>query len=277
MSYSADGIFYAENEADISKVVGALLRARDRREPVGFDTEFYGVDIGSQSCFGRARVHLLSVAVKRHPRVVLPRGYDLADPAVLSSAALDHQGFVEWLEDSEAKKVIHNAPVDIHSTSNHGVRIRGFINSLALGRFAWPERARGAGFTLDSLGTDLLGVGKPESFRELFQEDYEVQRSTFRKVEVCECGEKCGKRRTTPGHTRHTEVVETVHTRMARRPVPLQDVVPGHPLWERALRYSAQDAVLALGVYDLAYRAMEIVRDVPWLSKNTADTSPLSA
>lgn len=258
-------VFYAETDADISKVVGALLRARDRREPVGFDTEFYGVDIGAQSCFGRARVHLISVAVKRHPSVLLPRGYHLADPAVLSSAALQHQGFRGWLEDATAQKVIHNAPVDVHSCASDGVTVRGYINSLALARWAWPERARGAGFTLDSLGMDLLGVGKPESFKELFQEDYEVRRSTFRKMEVCECGEKCGKRRTTPGHSRHEEVVETVHTRMARRPVPLQVVVPGHPLFERALRYSAQDAVLALGVYDLAQRALLVERDIPWL------------
>lgn len=258
-------VFYAGTNADISKVVGALLRARDRRDPVGFDTEFYGVDIGSQSCFGRARIHLLSVAVKRHPRVLLPRGYDLADPAVLSSAALEDKGFREWLEDGEAKKVIHNAPVDIHSVASDGCILRGAINSLALARWAWPDRARGAGFTLDALGMDLLGVGKPESFCELFQEDYEILRSTFRKVEVCECGQKCGKRRTTPGHSRHEEVVETVHSRIGQRPVALETVVPGHRLWERALKYSAQDAVLALGVYDLAMRAMEVIREVPWL------------
>lgn len=262
---SSSKIFYAESDVDISKVVGALLRARDRREPVGFDTEFYGVDVGAQSCFGRARVHLLSVAVKRNPRVILPRGYDLADPAVLSSAALQHQGFRTWLEDCDAKKVIHNAPVDVHSVASDGINTRGFINSLALARWAWPDRARGSGFTLDSLGMDLLGVGKPESFKELFQEDYEIRRSTFRKAEVCECGEKCGKRRTTPGHSRHEEVVETVHTRIGQRPVALESVIPGHPLWERALKYSAQDAVLALGVYDLAQRALQVVREIPWL------------
>ncbi len=266
-------ILYAQSPSDIAKVVSALARARDRRDAVGFDTEFYGVDIGSQSCYGLARLHLISVAVKRYPHVLSPRGYMVADAAVLPATALeDLKG---WLEDPEAVKVIHNAPVDIHTVNNAGVSIGGSINSLSLARWAWPERARGAGFTLDALGRDLLGVGKTEDFRELFQEDYVEMRSTWRKETRCECGAvPCRRRQTTSGHNRIEEMVETVHERPARRPVPLQSVGPGHPLWERTLRYSAQDAVLALGVYDLAQTALKVKRDIPWLSSLPPTSMP---
>lgn len=255
-----------DSPAVMARVVGALLRARDRREPVGFDTEFFGVDIGNQSCVGLARVHLLSVAVKRDPRVVLPRGYDLADAAVLPATCLEDASFRDWLADENAEKVVHNAPVDVHACLNSGAVVRGFVNSLALSRWAWPNRARGAGFTLDSLGRDLLGVGKTESFKELFQEEYESYWSTWKKVRRCECGANpCRKRQNTPGHNRIEEEVETVHSKLKTREVPLEEVVPGHRLWERALKYSAQDAVLALGVYDLALRAMEVEREIPWM------------
>lgn len=257
-------VLFADTEEKITRVVGALLRARDRRDVVGFDTEFYGVDIGKQSTYGNARLHMFSVAVHRFPYVLHPRGYYMADAAVCLHTALP--AFKEWLEDPEGQKVIHNAPVDIHTLANIGINIRGSINSLALSRWAWPGRARGTGFTLDSLGNELLGMGKTEKFTELFQEEYTERRSTFRKEKRCECGASpCRRRQTTPGHCRIEEVVETVHERQAMRPVPLESVVPGHPLWERAVRYAAQDAVMALGVYDLAQHAMKVERTAPWL------------
>jgi hypothetical protein len=266
-------ILYAQSPEEIARVVGALVRARDRRDAVGFDTEFYGVDIGSQSCYGLARLHLISVAVKRFPHVLSPRGYMVADAAVLPATALP--SLRSWLEDPEAIKVIHNAPVDIHTIANGGVTLRGGINSLSLARWAWPERARGEGFTLDSLGRDFLGVGKTEDFRELFQEDYVEMRSTWRKESRCECGASpCRRRQTTPGHCRVEEMVETVHERPAKRPVPLQSVGPGHILWERTLRYAAQDAVLALAVYDLAQNALKVEREVPWLDSLQPPSMP---
>lgn len=256
-------MFWANDRDTATKVRDICLRAFDRGEAIGLDTEFYNVDIGKQSTCARARLHFLSVAVKRNPRVVTPRGFDLADAAVLSAACLP------WMQEVFAHpglKAVHNLPVDAHTLENEGYTLNGGINTLAMARWAWPSRARGAGFTLDSLGQDLLGAGKTESFTDIFRETREEFRSTFRRVQVCECGcTACGRRRTTPGHARHEEVVETRHPRLVEYAVPLESVVPGHALFQRALAYSAQDSVLALGVYDLAMREMQTtVREYPW-------------
>jgi len=205
----------------------------------------------------------MSVAVKRFPTVVGPRGNDIADPAVLSRACLP---FMQGVFQSAGLKAVHNLPVDAHTLANEGYELNGGINTLAMARWAWPERARGSGFTLDSLGQDLLGAGKTEAFRDIFRETREEFRSTFRRTQVCECGlAACGRRRTTCGHARHEEVVETRHPRLVEYDVPLQSVNPGHVLFQRALVYAAQDAVLALGVYDLAMREMQsTIREIPW-------------
>lgn len=273
-------VVYADTADKVSKVVAACRRAADRGEPIGFDTEFYGVDVGKQSCFSRARLHLCSVAVKRFPRVVAPRGYDVADAAVLTKENL--RDLQEILE-GDGAKVVHNLPVDAHTLANEGIKLNGGINTLAMARWAWPGRARGAGFTLDSLGSDLLGVGKTESFSELFQEEVIEYRSTFRTVRFCECQlprldeglqlEPCRKRSSTPGHSRIERRFETQHPKVVVKPVPLESVGPGHVLWERAVKYAAQDAVLALAVYDLALREMQIYREVPWLNEKSSNVS----
>lgn len=255
-------VSWFSDKVGATKVRDACLRAFDRGEPIGLDTEFYNVDIGKQSTPARARLHFLSVAVKRSPRVITPRGYDLADPAVLPASCLP---YLQDVFSHPGLKAVHNLPVDAHTLENEGFRLNGGINTLALSRWAWPGRARGDGFTLDSLGSSILGVGKTEDFKTLFREEVEQLRSTFRREEVCECGTKCGRRRTTPGHSRREEVVETVHSRLVWVPVPLETVVPGHALFQRALRYAAQDAVLALGVYDLAVlHVQKTIREYPW-------------
>lgn len=263
-------VLHVETAAQAAKVVAACHRAFDRGEPIGFDTEFYGVDLGKQSCFARAKLHLFSIAVKRYPRVLAPRGFDVADAAVFTREYLPD---LREILEGPGKKVVHNLPVDAHTLANEGVQLGGGINTLAMARWAWPSRARGAGFTLDALGRDFLGVGKTESFQELFQEEITEYRSTFRTVRLCECGEAgCRRRSTTQGHARIVDRIETRHPKVVIRPVPLQDVLPGHPLWERAVRYAAQDAVLALGVYDLAIREMQKERDVPWLNERSSVT-----
>jgi hypothetical protein len=261
-------VLYADTDEKVGKVVAACYRAFDRGEPVGFDTEFYNVDVGKQSCFARAKLHLCSIAVKRHPTTLAPRGYHVADAAVFTRAHLEAlRGVLE----SDGTKVVHNLPVDAHTLKNEGIYLNGGVNTLAMARWAWPYRARGAGFTLDALGADFLGVGKTESFKELFQEEVVEYRSTFRNVRRCECGlDGCKKRSTTPGHSRIVERVETRHPRLTLQRVPLESVLPGHALWTRALNYAAQDAVLALGVYDLALREMQKEREVPWLSLSDA-------
>lgn len=263
MPLSSSGVFVALTPEEAIKVRDACLRSLDRGDPIGLDTEFYGLDVRKHSTFARARLHLLSVAVKRFPFVVTPRGHGLADPAVLLRESLPA---LSEVFSHPGAKAVHNLGVDQHTLANEGYELVNGVNTLALARWAWPHRARGAGFTLDSLGIDYLGVGKVTSFAELFQEEVEELRSTFRKTRVCECGERaCGRRSTTKGHARREEVIETVHSRLVTRPVPLESVVPGHPLWNRAVDYSAQDAVLALGVWDLAMAELARTQRVyPW-------------
>lgn len=262
MSYNKNGVFVATTPEEAAKVARACLLSLDRGEAVGLDTEFYGLDVRKHSTYARAKLHFLSVAVKRHPLVVLPRGHYLADPAVLTRDCLPA---MREVFSHPGPKPVHNLGVDQHTLANEGYELVNGVNTLAMARWAWPDRARGRGFTLDALGEDFLGEGKTTSFDELFSEEYIEYRSTYRKTRVCECGEVCGRRGTTPGHARTEKMIETKHARTARRPVPLEMVVPGHVLWNPAVDYSARDAVLALGVFDLATQTMaKTMREVPW-------------
>ncbi len=259
--------FFADSNLKIARVVDALNRAADRGEPAGLDTEFYGLDIRRQSTVATSKLHLLSVAVRRHPARVHPRGFGVADAAVFLRPALDHPALARWLE-GPAPKVVHNLPVDAHTLCNEGVALGGGINSLALSRWAWPGRARAEGFTLDALARDLLGVGKTESFQELFRREEVIYRVRSRRIPFCECGvapRRGHPRSSTPGHARLDRVEETRIPKTIMVPVPLEEVVPGHVLWPRALAYSAQDAVLALAVHELALRDMtKTKRVLPW-------------
>jgi hypothetical protein len=258
---------YADTPDKIAAMVAAARISADSGEPIGLDTEFYNVNIGKESCVARSKLHLLSIAVKRYPLELHPRGYHLADAYVLTRDALENEGLLELLR-APIRKAVHNLPVDAHTLENEGVVLGGGLNTLAMSRWAWPDRARGAGFTLDALGRDLCGVGKTESFAEVFTETTTEYRIRTKRLESCECGTvPCHRRRTTPGHMRIERLQETRIPKEVIAEIPLESVTPGHPRWDRALAYSAQDAVLALAVYDLATLEMRSRKvDVPWLS-----------
>lgn len=260
----------------IAKVVAALNRTADLGFTAGLDTEFYGVQVGKQSCVARARVHIWSVAVPRWPVVISPRGTPICDAAVLGSGALLEPGIIHWLT-SNAPKFVHNLPVDAHAFGNMGINLGGGLNTLALARWAWPERARGAGFTLDALGRDFLGIGKMSEFKEVFSEEITEYNVRTKRISYCECGANpCRKRVTSPGHRRLERLEETRIPKQVVREIPLESVGPDHPRWEPALDYAAQDAVLAHGVGTLALRTMEGKKvDVPWLPRISAHIGPL--
>jgi hypothetical protein len=246
------------------KVADALNKATDRGELVGADTEFWGpdgYDVRKMSpAGGRAFVHLWSVAVKRHPLRLNPRGYHEADAAVMLVDSLEHPPIRSWLE-SSAPKVFHNLSVDFHSLANHGVKIGGAVDSLEHSRWVWPGRARGPGFSLDSLGWDILGAGKTEDFADVFSVEQEelVKMKTVKRT-VCSCGvEKCRKRK---GHEKSKLEEEVPVVKRVVKKIPLQSVVPGHSRWERAVAYAARDAVLALNLSDVISREMR--REVVW-------------
>lgn len=252
--------FYADTSEKIDKVVAALWAV----DIAGLDTEFTGVEVGKQSCAARAKVHIWSVAVPK--KKITPRGVRESEAAVLPSWALQYAPMKAWLE-SDAKKAVHNLPVDYHAINSGLVCLNGGINTLSLARWAWPDRARGAGFSLDSLGMDILGEGKISSFSEIFKETYMDYIIRTKRITYCECGAvPCRKRITTPGHRRFERIEETKIEKPSEREIPLDSVVPGHQKWPEALAYAAQDAILALGVYDAATRVLDsTTRDIPWL------------
>lgn len=254
------GVFYADTDDKIARVLKAIRRA----DSVGLDTEFSGVEVGKQSCAARARIHIWSIAVPTDR--INARGVRVAEPAVFPASALQNPGLRVWLEDPNARKVVHNLPVDAHAFLGRGIWLRGGINTLSLARWAWPDRARGAGFTLDSLGHDFLGVGKLSSYKEIFTETIMEYIIRTKRISYCECGASpCRKRITTPGHRRLERIEETRIEKPVEREIPLESVVPGHAKWPEALEYSAQDAVLALGVFDKAVSDMARTRRVvPW-------------
>jgi hypothetical protein len=272
------GHIYADKDR-WDKVADSLFRQAERGRASGLDSEFYNVAIRTQSTVARSKLHLWSVAVNRFPLQLHPRGYYIADAAVLPAEAVEHPRLREWLE-SDYPKLIHNMGVDVHTFGNAGVDVHGAINTLALARFCCPERARGfpepPGFALDDLGADLLGIGKTEDGwvsedwwkkhgrpldPAIFVQIDEVTYTKKVRAEVCSCGEKkCRKRK---GHSRPiTEVTETV--REWGGTIPLESVVPGHPRWERAVAYAARDAVVARYLGDYFERSMEGRIPFPW-------------
>jgi hypothetical protein len=145
------------------------------------------------------------------------------------------------------------------------VALRGGVNTLSLARWHWPElvaSAGGPGFGLKALKVVLLDKKPATAYKDLFQELYDHVRTSTRKVRTCVCGDKpCWKRG--PQHMRQETQEETVYVTPKMRPVPLESVVEGHPLWERALAYAAEDAVDALELWDLA-AGQKTTRPMPW-------------
>jgi hypothetical protein len=215
--------------------VAAVLR---RAPFFGWDTETWGHSVkgaDASTPARRSRVHVWSVAVPT--RRLHPRGFRVAEARVLPVEALTHPALRDVLEDARVMKVAHNAGHDVHSVANHGVTVRGCVDSLPRARVAWP----GTGVTAKQIGRERLGRDLLEFEAVLaWHEDVEV------RLVGCVCGvQKC--RRRSAGHGR-CEVTET-----RRRPAlaPLESVVPGHPLFTTLVRYAGDDALVACEAWDL--------------------------
>jgi hypothetical protein len=234
---------YAAEEKDWDRVAVRLERYRGEGLPLGLDTEFYGLDVEKESCAGgRSRIHVWSVAVLLPEKS--PRGYRKSAGIVLPVEALEHPGLVMLLEDEEFPKAVHNAPVDEHSMANHGVKLGGVINTLTISRWVWPERAtKGAGgFGLKGLMRSKLGWTPPGDYREVLSVPATPE---LRKTD------RCWQRK---------------EDKTWWYLVPLEEVVPGHPLWAAFLAYAAVDAEGAASLWDLArITAERSKREVPWL------------
>lgn len=138
-----------------------------------------------------------------------------------------------------------------------------------MARWTWPHRARaawGGGFGLDALGKDVLGEGKLEHFNELFTENIETWVTKSKEVRWCACGTPGCRKRTRPCHEKLSRIDTVQEPKLEERKVPLEEVVPGHFLFQRALRYAAQDAVLAYALYHIMLRLNQRTeRLIPWL------------
>lgn len=213
----------------------------------GYDTEFYGVDVSSESCVGKAIVDVFSISVLSGDKTAL--GFRKPESWVFDGALLQHPAVKSFLEDPSVVKPIHNQPVDSHSTANHGVFIKGGVNTLAMARWLYPERANTfRGFDLDALCRWRIGYGKTEDFDELFgydeQEAYECDTEKNFCL-VCESFD-CRKKK---GHEKERRPTKVIRHKKVRRHIPLNTVRPGHVLFDRYRIYSAADAELAAILY----------------------------
>lgn len=248
------------------------LADRDECRSIGFDTEFYGVELGKHSVLARAKVHFASLAWYEGGEKFHPRGFTVPRAAVVSRRVVTEcTEFRALFRDKRFTFYAHNAPVDAHCFKNEGIEIADVRNTLTMARWCWPGRARatwgGSGFGLDALSKDVLGEGKLESFTELFTETRENWKSKVVRSKTCACTTP-GCRKRSKGHEKEERIWEERELQLITVPVPLEVVVPGHPLFERAKRYAAQDAVLALCLREVMEREMrKQIREVPWLKR----------
>lgn len=233
----------------------ALARVARRARVIGLDTEFYGLDVRKQSCVGLARVHVWSVAVRTGS--VSPLGFARARGWVLPVAALDHPEIRALLEDETIWKCVHNQPVDDHAIHNHGVNLRGCVNTLGLARWMWPGLVTAGGFGLKNLMVMKLRRNPVCEYIDVVNDEREIQVLKTKAVKVtrCSCGaEKCKKRKPAEQHTKMkvVEIVSELVTKIDKYQHPLESIVPDHKRWELLVRYAGEDAVAALEVAELA-------------------------
>ena len=226
------------------------LAARIRKAGIcGLDTEFYGLDVRKQSCVGRARVHVWSVAIRT--KRMDPLGYHRARGWVLPAEALLHPPLREMLEDAGVAKCIHNQSVDDHAINNHGVKLAGAINTLDLARWAWPHLLD---FGLKDLMQSQLHRAVICEFADIVRDVRTVTVTKTKKTKrtTCDCqAEGCRKRK---GHVKTTTEAEVTvfEEKQEKYEHPLESIVQGHPRWELLVPYAAMDAIAALELEELA-------------------------
>jgi 3'-5' exonuclease len=208
--------------------------------PVGWDTEFEGVDFDAgNNCVGTSRIDMWSVAL--FTGELHPRGYEIATGYVLPPESIGF--FKEFLEDASIIKPAHNSTVDVHTMYNVDVDVSGVVDTLHLCRFAFPGKFR---YGLDALAKEYLDESKFMSFSDLVAVPAYVDKQV--KVKKCVCGEEgCRKRK--GDHTKYTEF-ETVQAQKGTTNIAISSIRPGHVKWDSYVQYAGQDAVLALELYD---------------------------
>lgn len=177
---------------------------------VGVDTEYLTDDLQRSNCH-RARVHIASLGLPKDIRLVR-RGdmVPVAARVVLGAAALP--AFHRWFA-SDHKKVLYNAPADLHALAESGVVVGNWEDLLGLSRYLAPDHR-----------DHSLKWHIQHSLGYVGQGEYKQNFYTF-KIGV-------------KGQTTKQRV-----------PIPLAEIVPGHPLWEKLKVYAALDAKATVELY----------------------------
>lgn len=221
---------YAATPEQWDKAVAVCRRAGI----CGLDTETFGHDIEKTSAPYRAQVHVWSLGVLSPE--VHPRGHHIASGVVLPGAALLHPAVRLLLEDPAVSKVAHNAPHDVHSIRNHGIVVRGWVDSLPRARVMFPDWPR------HGLKTMCRVVGRQlRKYEDVLTMEVEESRPCM----VCVCLDPLCKRRSKT----HYRIPSTKMVKVMKLQ-PLESVVPGHPLWAELLEYAAEDAITAMELWD---------------------------
>ncbi len=160
------------------------------------------------------------------------------------------------LEDPSIRKAVHNAPVDDHAIHNHGVMLRGCVNTLDLARWAWPELAGNEGFGLKALMGCKLNRQPIAEFKDVVRDTrtVTVTKNVSKTVQVCRCRDPSCRKRKAPHDSKFPALRVSVKVEEKEEAYehPLETIVPGHPRWELLVRYAAEDAVAALEIEELA-------------------------
>ena len=243
---------------------------------IGVDTEFYGLDPSKQSCVGRARIHVWSIAVRTGE--LDARGYTDCVGWMLPAAALLYPPLIALLEDKDVKKELHNEAVDKHAFRNHGIKLKGARDTLSYVKWMMPHLINLPGrFKLKNLMNVMLHRDPVCSFKELVSDVRVVQNpyQVKRKSKGCSCGlPKCKKRKAeaTPNakgelifefhEKKTTEYFETRYREKNEKfKWSLPEIIPGHPRFELLTDYAIEDAIAALQVAEIAAEQKD---PAPW-------------
>lgn len=231
----------------------ALAKLLRKAGVFGLDTEYYGLANNKQSCVGRARIHVWSVAIRT--KRLSPLGYTLCRSWVLPAAALENPALVEVLESSFIQKEIHNESVDVHAFANHGITIRGARNTLGYVRWKRPDLIDTPGrFKLKTLMQTMLHRAPICEFKDVVSDTRIIKVLKPKKVKLQECAcevEGCRARKKGHSKLRWTETIQVEKDKKEKFKWELTDIVPGHKRWDLLVRYAAEDAVAALQLAEL--------------------------
>lgn len=186
-----------------------MLRAAYRAKlPVGLDTEFATDDIRRSNAF-RASTHLITLGI---PTLgALAKGVPVAHRVVLGRGAFSALG--GWFA-SDHKKLLYNAPSDLHTLANDGIHLANWRDLLPFSRYVAPDHKD---HSLKYHIQHTLGYVGQGEYRDNF----------YRPV-----------------------LGVNGQPTKAREPIPLREIVPDHPLWEKLVEYAALDskATVELGL-----------------------------